>query len=92
MDQARATKELLDFQKATFDNMLGNMLLYWDQTERASLTWMDQAAWLPDEGKKAFLDWVKSNKKGLEQFKQAVDDGYNRMEKWFQGSGASGQA
>ncbi len=91
MDQARVAKQLMDFQKATFDNMLGNMILYWDQAERVSMTWIDQAAWLPEEGRKAILDWVKGNKKGIEQFKQVVDDGYNRMEKWFQGAGTSGQ-
>ncbi len=92
MDQARATKQLIDFQKAAFDNMLGNMILYWDQAERASKTMMDQASWLPEEGKRFFLDWVKSNKKGVEQFKQAVSDGYNRVETCFVRSGNSDQS
>lgn len=83
MDQVEMTKRLVSLQKTTFDNMLSNMLLYWDQTERLSDTFLGQAAWIPEEGKRALMTMVRNNKRAVEQFKQAVDEGYNRMDRCF---------
>jgi len=77
------TKQVLDLQKATFDGMMDSMLMFWDQTERTLNTFMEQAVWVPEEGKRAFNGWIRTNKKGCEDFMNAVADGFNKMESCF---------
>jgi hypothetical protein len=85
MEQMRVARQVIDFQRAALDSMLGNVLTLWDQTERMYSSMMDQTAWLPEEGKKAFMEWVKNNKRGCEEFKNAVNDGYSRLDRCFTG-------
>ena len=44
------------------------------------------ATWLPAEGKKAIDDWLNSYKKGCEDFKNLVDENYQKVEDFFAGS------
>jgi predicted nucleotidyltransferase len=37
---------------------------------------LNQAAWVPEEGKKALREWVDSDKKACETLKNAVNNGY----------------
>jgi hypothetical protein len=54
-----------------------------EQTERAGNTILDQATWLPEEGRKAVQDWIDAFKKGREEFKSMVDENYKRVEAYF---------
>ena len=83
MDSAKIAKEMIDFQKTTFDNTFNAMIMFQEQTERMANTILDQATWLPEEGKKAINDWVKSYKKGREDFKKVVDDNFKKVEDFF---------
>jgi hypothetical protein len=38
---------------------------------------------LPEEGRRAFKQWVDVNKKACENLKNAVDIGYSNLEKFF---------
>lgn len=78
-------KQMMDLQKLTFNGMINNMIMFWDQTEKMFGAVMEQTPWVPDEGKKVFHDWVNGNKKGCETFKSAVDDGFNKLESCFAG-------
>jgi hypothetical protein len=49
-------------------------------------TFLDQAAWLPGEGKKAISEWMNAYKKGCDDFKKTVDDQYKKVEDFFSGS------
>ena len=48
---------------------------------------MEQATWLPEEGKKAINDWTNAYKKGCEDFKKAVDENFKKVEDFFATSG-----
>jgi hypothetical protein len=81
MDQQKMmAKQLMDLQKATFEGMMNNMIIFWDQTGRMLGSYLNQASWMPEEGRKTFRDWVDSNKKGCETFQHAVTDGFKRLE------------
>ena len=54
-----------------------------DQFERVAGTVLDQATWLPAEGRKAIENWVESYKTGRENFKKYVDDSYKKVEDFF---------
>ena len=83
MDSAKIAKQMIDFQKTTFDNTFSAMVMMQEQTERMANTILEQAAWMPEEGKKAVSDWVKAYKKGREDFKKAVDENFKKVEDFF---------
>ncbi len=83
MEPLKMAKQMIDFQKATFDNTFEAMVLLQDQTERMFATFMEQAAFVPEEGKKMVRDWVQTFKKGREEFKKAVDESFNKVESYF---------
>jgi hypothetical protein len=83
MDQNQIFKQMLDFNKATFDNSVNAMNMLQEQTEKTFNTFLEQAAWIPEEGKKAIIDWVKAYKKGCEDFRKAVDENYKKVQEFF---------
>lgn len=90
--QVRMAKQMMDLQRVTFDGMINNMMMFWDQTERMLGSFMEQAPWVPQEGKRAFKDWVDGNKKGCETFKNAVNEGFSKLEGCFAGGGKPQQS
>ncbi|EFK11123.1 conserved hypothetical protein [delta proteobacterium NaphS2] len=83
MDQNQIFKQMIDFNKATFDNSFSAMAMVQKQTEKMVSTMMDQAAWLPEEGKKAVQDWADACKKGSEDFRKTVDENFKKVEDFF---------
>ena len=46
---------------------------------------MEQAVWLPEDGKKAIYEWGSVYKKGRDDFKKSVDDNFSKFEGFFTG-------
>lgn len=86
MDQKQVFKQMVDFNKVAFNNAFNAMVMVQDQTEAMANTMLNQAAWLPEEGKKALKDWVDAFKKGRETYKQSVDDAFKKVEDYFKAS------
>ena len=76
-------KQIIDFQKATFDNSFDAVVMFQDQTERLFKTMTAQAAWVPDEGKRALDEWATTFKVGRNDFKQMVDDNFDKLADFF---------
>ncbi len=87
MDPLKLAKQMIDFNKASFDNTFTAMVLLQEQTEKMVNAFMDQATWLPGEGKKALNEWVETVKKGREDFKKVVDQGFGKVEDYFAQAG-----
>jgi len=83
MDSSKIAKQMIDFQKTTFDNTFNAMVLLQEQAESMAGTILDQATWMPEEGRKAINDWLKAYKKGREDFKKGVDENFTRVEDFF---------
>jgi hypothetical protein len=81
--QMRMAKQFMDLQRVTFDGMINNMIIFWDQTGRMLGSYFDQAPWMQDDARKAFQDWIDGNKKGCETFKNTVNDGFKRLESFL---------
>jgi hypothetical protein len=86
MDQKQILKQMIDFNKATFDNTFNAMVMLQEQAERAANTLLEQANWLPEDGNKAINEWVKAYKKGREDFKKVVDENFQKVESFFSGT------
>jgi hypothetical protein len=50
-------------------------------------TFLQQATWIPEEGRKAIENWMQSYKKGCEDFKKLADENYQKVEEFFASSG-----
>ena len=87
MDPLKLTKQMIDFNKASFDNTFTAMILLQEQTEKMVNAFMEQATWLPGEGRKALNEWVETVKKGREDFKKVVDQGFGKVEDYFAEAG-----
>ena len=83
MDSSKIAKQMIDFQKTTFDNTFNAMVLLQEQAESMASTILDQATWMPEEGRKAINDWLKAYKKGREDFKKGVDENFTKVEDFF---------
>jgi polyhydroxyalkanoate synthesis regulator phasin len=87
MEPLKMAKQMIDFNKATFDNTFNAMVLLQEQTERMVGTLMEQATFLPEEGRKMLSEWLQSFKKGREEFKKTVDESFGKVEAYFAEAG-----
>ncbi len=83
MDQGKMLKQALGVYKTTFDSTFDTICTVQDQTEKMMNLFLDNATWLPDEGKKAIIEWGKAYKKGRDDYKAAVDESYKKVEDFF---------
>lgn len=83
MEQKQIFKQMVEFNKGAFTNAYNAMVMVQDQTETLANTMLNQATWLPEEGRKAVQEWVEAFKKGREAYKQSVDDAFKRVEALF---------
>ncbi|HAJ27990.1 MAG: hypothetical protein WCW53_05560 [Syntrophales bacterium] len=83
MDPKQISKQMFDFNKMAFEKSLAAMVVMQDQAEKMFNMWMEQNKWFPEEGKKAMEEWVKTYRKGREDFKAKVEDGYKKMEEYL---------
>ena len=83
MDQQRIAKNMIEFNKAVFDNTFKTTTSVPDQSEKAITSLIDKAAWLPDNGKKVISDWISTYKKGRDDFKATTDNKYEKVANHF---------
>ena len=78
-------KQMLDFNKTAYDNSFNAMLTIQEQNAKMVNTFLEQAAWMPEEGKKVIRNWVETYKKGCGDFKKAADENYKKVDDFFAG-------
>ncbi|MCK7467483.1 MAG: hypothetical protein MZU91_04715 [Desulfosudis oleivorans] len=83
MDQKQIAKQMIDFNKAAFDNSFNAMAILQDQIEKMASTALEQNNMIPAEGKKAVSAWIKNYKKGRDDFKAAADESFKKVETFF---------
>ena len=79
-------KQMLNFNKTAFDNSFTAMLTIQEQNAKMVNTFLEQATWMPEEGKKLIRDWVNAYKKGCEDFKKAANENYKKVDEFFAGA------
>ena len=83
MDPNQMFKQMLEFNKTAFDNSYNAMLTIQEQNEKMFNTFLEQATWMPEEGKKLVREWTAACKKGSEDFKKAADENYKKVADFF---------
>ena len=85
--QKEFAKQMIGMYKTTFDSSFGTMVMLQDQAEKMVKTVFEQAPWITADGRKVLDQWVSSYKKGREEFKKSVDEGYEKVEEFFENFG-----
>ncbi|HNV57658.1 MAG TPA: hypothetical protein PLZ82_09610 [Smithellaceae bacterium] len=83
MEPKQIAKQMVDFNKKAFDASFEAMAAMQEQTEKMVSTMMQQSQFFPDEGKKLITDWLKTYKKGREEFKAAADENFKKVDAFF---------
>ncbi|PKN74573.1 MAG: hypothetical protein CVU52_06630 [Deltaproteobacteria bacterium HGW-Deltaproteobacteria-10] len=83
MEPKQIAKQMIDFSKTAFDNSFEAMAVLQDQTEKMVNVFIEQNAMMPEEGKKAVYDWIKSYKKGRNDLRVAADESFKKVESFF---------
>lgn len=84
MDIKEISKQMIKFNRTAFDNSFTAMSLVYEQNEKMMKAFLNQAAWLPQEGRKAITDWMAAYRNGCDDFKKRVDDSYAKVEAYFE--------
>ena len=83
MNQKQILKQMIDFNRTTFNNTFNTGTLIQDQIERMANTVLDQATWIPAEGRDAIDNWVEAYKSGLGNYKSYIDESYRKVEEFI---------
>ncbi len=81
MEFMKVTRQMLAFQKQSFDNFQSLWDLTQTQTSGAGGWLMDQAQWIPAEGRQAMEKWLTLMNQERERYTACVDRGFAMYEK-----------
>lgn len=84
METEKFAKQMIDFQKATFDNTFTAVTMLQDQTERLVNTMLEQTTWLPEESRRVIDEMVGTYKKGRTEFKGVMDENFVKLADLFE--------
>ena len=83
MAPKKMIKQMLVFNKTAYENSFKGFALLQEQTEKMTKTMIDQATWLPDEGKKALDSMATAYKSAFDNFKKMMDDYFKKAEEYL---------
>ncbi len=83
MEQNQFLKQIIDFNRASFNNTYDMLVMVQDQAERMTSSFLSQASWFPDEGRNMIAEWIKACKKGQEDMKKNIDSNLKKAEEFF---------
>jgi len=83
MERNEMIKQMLDFNKATFDNTFRAITMLQDQMEQFASTMLKQTTGVSDEGTRVIDEWIKAYKKGRDDYKKFIDDNFKKVEDFF---------
>lgn len=83
MESGTIAKQMFGFQKTFFDNSYNAVAVVQDQAESMIASFMGQFPFMAEEGKKRMDEAFSHTRKARQDFKNAIDDGYDRFEKLF---------
>jgi hypothetical protein len=81
MEANTITKQAIDFQKMSFNNWYKTLTLVQDQAVTTMDKMLDQATWLPEDGRNAIQSWVGTIQDERNRFKGYVDNSFVSLEK-----------
>jgi hypothetical protein len=83
MEQKQMFKQMIDFNRAAFENTFNAMTTIQNQTEQMVQMFIDGSWGMPEESKKLMQEWLNAYRKGRENFKALMDENFNRLESFL---------
>lgn len=84
MEAVKIAKQMIGLQKTFFDNSFNAMVIVQDQSENMFNGFLNQFPWITKDGKKIWNETLQFSKKARDDFKNAIDEGYSRMEALYE--------
>jgi hypothetical protein len=78
-------KQWLAFQKMALDNAFLSMARMQDAVSEQVIACVEKNPLLPEEGRKAVLDWAAAYRRGRDEFRERVDASDRQAEAFFDG-------
>jgi len=82
MDTVSITKDLISLQKQSFNNLFDAMIHFQEEAEKTCRLWANRVgshAKAPEMADQ----WHALMRKGRDDYRQLINDGYTRMEDYF---------
>ncbi len=83
MDHNAFLKQVFNLHRSAFENVYNGIVSIKDQAEKTAAPMLENAPWMNEEARNAVGEWRKLYKKGRDDFKRAVDDGYEKLESYL---------
>jgi gas vesicle protein len=83
MENKEIVKQMIDLYKISFENSFSAMVMFQDHAEKLLKNFIDHNPGMSDEGKKVIDQWNSVYKKGRDDFKKAMNEGYDKLETFF---------
>jgi hypothetical protein len=80
IDPEKVTRKMIDFQKVALSSFSDAAALAQSQATTAVNMTLDQATWIPDQGREAILSWVDACQEGCRQFVVYAQDSFAGFE------------
>ena len=81
METNQITRQILDFQKTSFENWYSALSLFQDQAVSTVDMMLDQARLMPEENRNVIQNWMGVLQEERGRFKAYVDKGFATLEK-----------
>jgi hypothetical protein len=78
------TKKMIEYHKTAFETYYNSILMVQEQTTKALENMLKQSPWIPAQTKSFISEWIEIYKKIAEDFKEAVDQNYAKMEEFLE--------
>ncbi len=83
MEMPQMAKQMVEFQKVTFNNAFNTLTMFQDQAEKLVNTFLDQNPAIPQQSREAFRDWLNMCKKARDDYKKTIDDSFKNLESYL---------
>jgi hypothetical protein len=85
METTKMANQIIGFQKTLFESAFSAMCAVQEQTEKIANGFLEQMSWVPEDGKKNIKEAMDLYKEARTNFKKAVDEGFEQLEKLLAG-------
>jgi hypothetical protein len=83
MAHREIARQITGFFKTASDSSFNAITLLQEYTEKTINLSLVRSPWFPEEGRKLVSEWLKTYRKGYDDFKIAADEQYRKLEVLF---------
>lgn len=83
METKQIVKGMIGLHRSAFESGFGMIAELQDQAGIMMNDLLDRAPWVPQESKDAIIEWSRICRKGRDDVRKAVNDGYKKAETFF---------